>query len=70
MDKMLFLGKLEEGARLAKKARFANAQLPNDKAEKAFAELDTYAEECIGTFAAPADYVKNMFFWAADEINF
>lgn len=70
MDKMLFLKKLEEGARFAKRARFANAQLPAEETEKAFAELEAYAEECIGLFAAPADYIKDMFFWAADEIKF
>lgn len=70
MTKLDFLEKLEEGARLAKRARFANTQLTDVEAEKAFAELDAYAEECVGTFAAPAGYIKNMFWWAADEIKF
>lgn len=70
MTKTEFLEKLEEGTRLAKKARFANSQLPDWEAEKAFVELESYAEDCIGTFAAPADYIKDMFQWAADEIRF
>lgn len=70
MKKETFLAKLEMGAKLAKRAGFANAQLTDREAEEAFAELDAYAEDCVGTFAAPADYIKNMFWWAADEIKF
>lgn len=70
MTKTEFLEKLEKGASLAKNARFANAQFTDCEAEKAFAELEAYAEECIGTFAAPAGYIKDMFWWAADEIKF
>ncbi len=70
MKKTEFLEKLEKGARLAKTARFANMYLSDLEAEKAFAELDAYAEDCIGTFAAPASYIKDLFQWAVDEIRF
>ena len=70
MTKTEFLEKMEEGVRLAKKANFANTQLTDQDAEKAFAELDAFAEDCIGTFAAPVDYIKNMFQWASNNIRF
>ena len=70
MTKEVFLLKLEEGARLAKRAAFANAYLGFKEKEEAARELEEFAEECVGGFAAPADSIINLFYFAADSITF
>lgn len=70
MTKEVFLLKLEEGARLAKRAAFANAYLGLEEKEEAARELEEFAEECVGRFAAPADRIINLFYFAADSITF
>lgn len=70
MTKEMFLLKLEKGARLAKRVAFANSYLGLVEREAAAQELERSAEECVGSFAASADSILNLFYFAADSITF
>lgn len=55
-----------EAGRLAKRATYANAQLTESEAVKAFDRLEEYCNQLVGTWGMSSEQIQSLAIWASE----